>query len=296
MSDTSSDTSAATAVRYSLEGAGRLTVRRSRPHCRTRSRTGPGTNPPSALPCCPAWSAGSHGVSIFRTGVRRSVGPPGRNCRSPRDLFPSRASGTLGRVHVSIAIKSRQHAVAMARIVVIGAGFAGQTDALYLGRGLGRNNEVVVNASKDFYFIPFGIRGIHMPPGSRVAGSHEFIEAVFRQCGAAPHGDGGGHHRPPVRPRHHRTCGARQGLAPRAHERDGRRLHRQRGRQPVGRQRGHHPHLYRRARPRALPGRRARPLRDAHGDGLGRSLDEARDPLDLLHKLQGQPGWRFIRE
>ena len=43
----------------------------------------------------------------------------------------------------------------MARIVVLGAGFAGQTAALYLGKALGRDHEItVVNASDHFYFIP----------------------------------------------------------------------------------------------------------------------------------------------
>jgi sulfide:quinone oxidoreductase len=43
----------------------------------------------------------------------------------------------------------------MKRIVVIGAGFAGQTAALYLGKQLGKNHSVtVINASDQFYFIP----------------------------------------------------------------------------------------------------------------------------------------------
>ncbi len=43
----------------------------------------------------------------------------------------------------------------MARIVVIGAGFAGQTAALYLGKRLGRKHEItVINSSDQFYFIP----------------------------------------------------------------------------------------------------------------------------------------------
>jgi sulfide:quinone oxidoreductase len=43
----------------------------------------------------------------------------------------------------------------MARIVIIGAGFAGQTAALYLGSALGRKHEItLINASDQFYFIP----------------------------------------------------------------------------------------------------------------------------------------------
>jgi sulfide:quinone oxidoreductase len=43
----------------------------------------------------------------------------------------------------------------MKRIVVIGAGFAGQTAALYLGKKLGKDHSVtVINASDQFYFIP----------------------------------------------------------------------------------------------------------------------------------------------
>lgn len=43
----------------------------------------------------------------------------------------------------------------MAKVVIVGAGFAGQTAALYLGRALGRRHEItMVNASDHFYFIP----------------------------------------------------------------------------------------------------------------------------------------------
>ncbi len=43
----------------------------------------------------------------------------------------------------------------MAKVVVIGAGFAGQTAALYLGKALGSKHSVtVVNANENFYFIP----------------------------------------------------------------------------------------------------------------------------------------------
>jgi len=43
----------------------------------------------------------------------------------------------------------------MAKICVIGAGFAGHTAALYLGDKLGRNHEVtVINRSEKFVYIP----------------------------------------------------------------------------------------------------------------------------------------------
>lgn len=43
----------------------------------------------------------------------------------------------------------------MANIVIIGAGFAGQTAALYLGSALGRKHTVtLINASDQFHFIP----------------------------------------------------------------------------------------------------------------------------------------------
>lgn len=43
----------------------------------------------------------------------------------------------------------------MAKVVVIGAGFAGQTAALYLGSVLGRKHEItMINAANQFYFIP----------------------------------------------------------------------------------------------------------------------------------------------
>ncbi|MCA9783072.1 MAG: FAD-dependent oxidoreductase [Candidatus Cloacimonetes bacterium] len=43
----------------------------------------------------------------------------------------------------------------MARIVIVGAGFAGQTAALYLGHRLARDHQVtMINASDQFYFIP----------------------------------------------------------------------------------------------------------------------------------------------
>jgi sulfide:quinone oxidoreductase len=43
----------------------------------------------------------------------------------------------------------------MAKIVVVGAGFAGQTAALYLGNALGNKHQItVVNASDQFYYIP----------------------------------------------------------------------------------------------------------------------------------------------
>ena len=43
----------------------------------------------------------------------------------------------------------------MARICVIGAGFAGHTAALYLGDQLGRDHSVtVINRSRDFVYIP----------------------------------------------------------------------------------------------------------------------------------------------
>jgi sulfide:quinone oxidoreductase len=43
----------------------------------------------------------------------------------------------------------------MAKVLVIGAGFAGQTAALYLGKALGRDHDItVVNANDHFYFIP----------------------------------------------------------------------------------------------------------------------------------------------
>lgn len=43
----------------------------------------------------------------------------------------------------------------MARVLIVGAGFAGQTAALYLGKALGKGHEItVVNASDRFYFIP----------------------------------------------------------------------------------------------------------------------------------------------
>lgn len=43
----------------------------------------------------------------------------------------------------------------MAKVVVIGAGFAGQTAALYLGRALGAGHEItVVNRIKDFSYVP----------------------------------------------------------------------------------------------------------------------------------------------
>ncbi len=43
----------------------------------------------------------------------------------------------------------------MAKICVIGAGFAGHTAALYLGDKLGREHQVtVINRSPDFVYIP----------------------------------------------------------------------------------------------------------------------------------------------
>jgi len=43
----------------------------------------------------------------------------------------------------------------MARVVLIGAGFAGQTAALYIGSALGKGHEItVINANEHFYFIP----------------------------------------------------------------------------------------------------------------------------------------------
>jgi sulfide:quinone oxidoreductase len=43
----------------------------------------------------------------------------------------------------------------MAKICVIGAGFAVHTAALYLGDKLGKGNEVtVINKNKDFVYIP----------------------------------------------------------------------------------------------------------------------------------------------
>ncbi len=43
----------------------------------------------------------------------------------------------------------------MAKIVVIGAGFAGHTTALYLGSKLGRNHEVTVISNRDvFGYVP----------------------------------------------------------------------------------------------------------------------------------------------
>ena len=43
----------------------------------------------------------------------------------------------------------------MAKIVIIGAGFAGQTAALYLGSALGKNHEVtMINQSERFLFVP----------------------------------------------------------------------------------------------------------------------------------------------
>ncbi len=43
----------------------------------------------------------------------------------------------------------------MAKIVIIGAGFAGQTAALYLGSALGKNHEItMINQSERFLFVP----------------------------------------------------------------------------------------------------------------------------------------------
>jgi sulfide:quinone oxidoreductase len=43
----------------------------------------------------------------------------------------------------------------MSKVAIIGAGFAGQTAALYLGSALGRNHEItVINRSARFLYQP----------------------------------------------------------------------------------------------------------------------------------------------
>ena len=41
------------------------------------------------------------------------------------------------------------------KVVIIGAGFAGHTAALYLGNALGKDNEItVINRQEEFVYIP----------------------------------------------------------------------------------------------------------------------------------------------
>ena len=43
----------------------------------------------------------------------------------------------------------------MAKVLILGAGFAGQTAALYLGAALGRDHEItLVNRSGRFLYVP----------------------------------------------------------------------------------------------------------------------------------------------
>ena len=53
----------------------------------------------------------------------------------------------------------------MARIAIIGAGFAGHTAALYLGDALGAGHEItVVNRLEDFSYVPAWVWvGVSLP-------------------------------------------------------------------------------------------------------------------------------------
>jgi len=68
----------------------------------------------------------------------------------------------------------------MAKIVVIGAGFAGHTAALYLGSKLGRQHEVTVMSNRDvFGYVPSWVWvGVgHMKPEQTIFK----LEPVYRK-------------------------------------------------------------------------------------------------------------------
>jgi sulfide:quinone oxidoreductase len=70
----------------------------------------------------------------------------------------------------------------MAKIIVVGAGFAGQTAALYLGNSLGKDHDItVVNASDQFYYIP---SFVWVGTGRMASNKTHFsLEPVYRKFG-----------------------------------------------------------------------------------------------------------------